>query len=105
MTVKARHLAISAVLAAGALPLGAQAEFRCAQPESRIDRNACVAASQGPTELRHYVWRMRPVRSLNFADYVDDATARAWDDARARTAAGADAKIPTVAAAEKPERR
>lgn len=105
MTIKARHLAISAVLAAGALPLSAQAEFRCAQPESRIDRNACVAASQGPTELRHYVWRMRSVQSLHFADYVDDATARAWDDARARTAARAENKGPNVASAEQPERR
>jgi hypothetical protein len=105
MTSKARHLAISALLAAVALPLGAQAEFRCAQPESRIERNACVAASQGPTELRHYVWRMRSIQSLNFADYVDDATARAWDDARTRTAANTDAKNPTVAAAPKPERR
>ena len=105
MTVKARHLAISALLAAGALPLGAQAEFRCAQPESRIDRNACVAAGQGPTELRHYVWRMRTIQSLRFADYVDDATARAWDDARIRTAASADSKSTAVATAEKPERR
>jgi hypothetical protein len=105
MTNTARHLAITALLAAGTLPMGVQAEFRCAQPESRMDRNACEAASQGPTELRHYVWRMRPIRSLHFAEYVDDATARAWDDARDRAAASADSQSSSVASAETPERR
>lgn len=56
----------------------ARAEFKCDSPQTRLDRVACEKAAEGPTALRHYIQRMRPIDSLQFSDYVNDAQASAW---------------------------
>ncbi|MBA2411702.1 MAG: hypothetical protein H0V63_02615 [Burkholderiaceae bacterium] len=56
----------------------ARAEFKCDAPSTHIDRAACEKAAQSPSALRQYIQRMRGIDSLQFADYVDEAQARAW---------------------------
>ena len=55
----------------------ASAEFKCDAPSTHIDRSACEKAAQSPSALRQYIQRMRGIDSLQFADYVDEAQARA----------------------------
>lgn len=56
----------------------ARAEYKCDAPSMRIDRAACEKAVESPQALRHYIQRMRPIDSLQFSDYVNEAQARAW---------------------------
>jgi hypothetical protein len=84
MTARPIRLALAAAAVVCAFPWIAHAEYRCAPPTNRIDRQACKAAAESPEALRHYVQRMRPIEILLFADYVDDATVRSWEAARAR---------------------
>jgi len=62
----------------------ARAEYRCDTPPTPIDRRACEAAKEGPHALRHFIERMRPIESLYFPDYVNEATELAWEQARER---------------------
>lgn len=79
MAVPATLCGAAAALTAATLLLGnAWAGNRCETPRSPLDRRACAAAQQGPQALRHFIWRMRVVESLDFDDYVDDTTRRAW---------------------------
>ena len=66
------------LLAAGA----AQAGTLCKKPPTRVDRQACEAAQQGPQALRQYVQRMNWMKhNLNHEDYVDEQTQARWDRA------------------------
>lgn len=56
----------------------AHAEFKCDSPTFRMDRVACEKANESPQALRQYIQRMRAIDSLYFADYVNEAQARAW---------------------------
>ena len=58
---------------------GVQAQYRCDAPATRVDRGACEAAKEGPDTLRRYIQRIKPIESLQFSDYVNDATLVAWD--------------------------
>src|SRR5262245_35467698 len=70
---------IAAFAAAAFVATGANAEYRCAPPPTRIDRLACEAAQQGPEALSRLIHRMRGVENLYFPDYVDKATLIAWE--------------------------
>jgi hypothetical protein len=72
------------ILAASLLLIGsgavsAQARYLCDAPPTPLDARACAAAQQGPAQLRQFVQRMQSIQNLHFADYVDEATAVAWD--------------------------
>lgn len=72
------------ILAASLLLIGsgaasAQARYLCDAPPTPLDARACAAAQQGPTQLRQFVQRMQGIQNLHFWDYVDEATAVAWD--------------------------
>jgi hypothetical protein len=85
--------ALGAVLIAGS----AHAGYRCAEPETEIDRRACAAARQGPDELRQFVQRMNWLRhNLQFSDYVDEKTQLAWDQQRARPVAAAASAVASA---------
>ena len=76
-----RSKAICSVLLlvpAFALVSPAHAEYKCDAPPQRIDRVACEKAKESPEALRRYIERMRPIESLQFSDYVNEAQARAW---------------------------
>lgn len=105
MTAKSIRFAISAAVIACAVPWSAQAEYRCDPPPSRLDRNACKAAAEGPAALRQYVQRMRPFWSMRFDDYVNEATVRSWEAARAREVAAAETEKSAVTSAAKGEPR
>ena len=75
--------AFAALLLASAAA-GASAEYRCNPAPSSIDQRACEAARQGPDALRHFIQRMRVIESLDFYDYVNDATLLAWEGKKAR---------------------
>ena len=60
----------------------ASAEYRCNPPPTRIDRNACQAAAEGPQALRLYVQRMRWLTTIQFSNYVNQKTLDAWEAAK-----------------------
>ncbi len=88
----------SALVVAAAFTANAHAEYRCDPAPTWVDRYACKAAEQGPTELRRFVQNMSSLRiNLQFADYVDMKTAQNWEEKRRQTAeqnkAAEDAKL------------
>ena len=88
MTAAIKRIA-AALLAA--LGTNASAEYRCDPAPTRMDRNACEAARQGPEELRRFVQRMNWMKAnLYFYDYVDPATVRSGDARAERHAAQVD---------------
>lgn len=106
MNARLHGMATTSLLVALTLSPSAQAEYRCDPPPSRIDRNACAAAQQGPSALRQYVQRMRPFGSLRAADYVDRATVLAWEASGVREVTDIDRpEGATIADAAKDERR
>lgn len=85
MTMKLIRLATAALLATG-VSAAAQAEYRCDPAPTWADRAACEAAAQGPTELRRTVQSMNYLRlNMRFEDYVNDATAQKWAQAKPET--------------------
>lgn len=97
MNAKITRLSVGFVLATG-IAAAAHAEYRCNPPPSVYDRLACEAAQQGPTALRRFVERWTSKMSnLQFSDYVDPKTARAWDAKQAQ----AESKEVNVATNEK----
>ena len=56
----------------------ARAEYRCNRPPTRIDKEACEKAKEGPDALRQYIQRMRVIESLYFFDYVNEERLLAW---------------------------
>lgn len=85
MNTKMICLASAALLTTG-FSVAAQAEYRCDPAPTWVDRAACEAAAQGPTELRRTVWAMNAIRiNLRFEDYVNDATAQKWAQAEPQT--------------------
>jgi hypothetical protein len=98
-----RYKAVCSVLivapALAVLSTQAHAEFKCDAPQSRVDRVACEHAAEGPDALRHYISRMRPIDSLYFWDYVDEARARQWAANRPETRP---ARVIVADQAEKP---
>ena len=82
MNVKTTRLFVGLVLATG-IATAVHAEYRCAPAPTSIDRGACEAADQSPEALRRYVHRMR-MSNLQFSDYVDATTERAWDAKQAQ---------------------
>ncbi len=74
-----RSLLIPALFgAAMTTAAAARAEYKCDKPATRIDRQACEAAKQGPEALSRFIHRMRVVENLYFLDYVNEAQALAW---------------------------
>lgn len=73
--------AASAALFVGLISTAA-AEYRCIAPQGVAERQACEAARQGPTELRRFVQKTRPVFNLYFYDYAprDETWWTASDD-------------------------
>ena len=63
----------------------AKAEYRCDPAPTRIDRNACRAAADGPQALRQYVQRMRWLTTIQFSDYVNQRTIDAWEAMKRET--------------------
>ena len=55
-----------------------RAEYKCDDPQREVDRRACQHADKGPAELRRFIDKMRPVESLYFYHYADEARAREW---------------------------
>ena len=87
MTATPTRIASALVLAA-AFTASAQAEYRCDNAPSWIDRSACQAADQGPDALRRFVQNMNSIRiNIQFADYVNEQRADAWDAQRRKMAA------------------
>ena len=87
-----------AIVVAAAFTASAHAEYRCDPAPSWVDRDACRAAEQGPSELRRFVEKMNFLRiNLQFEDYVDVKTAQNWDAKRRQMAeqnkAGADTQL------------
>jgi hypothetical protein len=79
-----RSLLAASALLIGSIAGSAQARYLCDAPPTPLDARACAAAQQGPARLRQFVQRMQGIQNLNFADYVDEATALAWDAQDAR---------------------
>jgi hypothetical protein len=79
MNINRLIVAFAALLLASAASGSAQARYLCDAPPTPRDARACEAARQGPGELRHFVQRMQSIENLQFSDYVDDATAAAWE--------------------------
>jgi hypothetical protein len=97
MNAKITRLSVGVVLATG-LAAAAHAEYRCTPAPSSIDRRACEAADQSPEALRRFVHRMdSKMSNLQFFDYVDPKTERAWEAQRAQ----AQSKEVNVATNEK----
>jgi hypothetical protein len=87
MTATITRISAALILAAG-FSASAQAEYRCDDPPSWVDRNACQAASLSPTALRRFVETMNTLRiNVQFYDYVNTETAKAWDAQRRQAAA------------------
>src|SRR5512147_2925232 len=76
-TTASRVTAVVLLTAAGSG--SSQAEYRCDPPPTRIDRNACQAAAEGPRALRQYVQPMRWLTTIQFSDYVNERTIDAWE--------------------------
>jgi hypothetical protein len=51
-------------------PTGAQAAYKCANPNGSIERRACEMAAAGPDTLRRFVERTRGIYSLYYWDFV-----------------------------------
>jgi hypothetical protein len=66
------------VFAFALVATAAQAQYRCDAPQRPVDRRACEAAKESPDTLRRYIQRMAAIESLQFSDYVNDATVLAW---------------------------
>ena len=97
MNAKITSLSLGLVLATG-IATAVHAEYRCAPAPTSIDRGACEAADQSPEALRRYVHRMdRKMSNLQFSDYVDPKTERAWDAKQTQ----AESKEVSVATNEK----
>lgn len=85
MSTKMIRIALTAFAVAG-VSAAAQAEYRCDPAPAWADRAACEAAAQGPTELRRTVQAMNTLRlNLRFEDYVNEATAQKWAQAKPET--------------------
>jgi len=94
MNAKITRLSLGFILATG-VATAVQAEYRCAPAPTSIDRGACEAADQSPEALRRYVHRMdRKMSNLQFSDYVDTKTERAWDAKQAQ-ARSTEVKVAT----------
>jgi hypothetical protein len=66
-----------------------------------MDKRACEAAEKSPDALRRYVQSMDRIRvNLEFSDYVNAATAKAWEE-RSQLAAQKEAEAVKVARNEK----
>ena len=59
----------------------ARAEYKCGDPARAMDQRACQHAEKGAAELRRFIDKLRPIESLHFYDYVDEARAREWQRA------------------------
>ena len=90
-------LLAASLLLIGAGAASAQARYLCDAPPTPLDARACAAAQQGPAQLRQFVQRMQSIQNLHFWDYVDEATAAAWDAQTQRVRRPADEE-PTLAA-------
>ena len=76
-----------AIVVAAAFTASAHAEYRCNPAPSWVDRYACKAAEQGPTELRRFIYNMNLLRiNAQFEDYVDMKTAQNWEAKRRQMA-------------------
>ncbi len=105
---------IAVVLFSAAGMGSAKAEYRCDPPPTRIDRNACQAATDGPRALRQYVQRMRWLTTIQFSDYVNQRTIDAWEAMRREEASdiatampgrtGYESSNPSVVSASSPQK-
>ena len=77
-----RH-AFAILLAGCAVASTADARYLCRDPQTRLDQRACAAAEEGPQALRRFIDRMRPIESLYFYDYVNEARLLAWLERKA----------------------
>jgi hypothetical protein len=99
----ATTIRISAALVfAAAFTASANAEYRCATASIGLDKRACAAAEQGPDALRRFVYRWdRQMAGLQFSDYVDANTEKAWET-KARMAKQPDADANVKLASGEP---
>ena len=72
-----RHVITSVLTAAALIPLTALAEYKCANPQQRIDQRACEKAAEGPNALRKFVERTRMIWQLDIWDYSKPELLRA----------------------------
>ena len=98
--MKANATRAFATLLLASAAAGASAEYRCNPAPSSIDQRACEAARQGPDALRHFIQRMRVIESLDFYDYVNDATLLAGEEKRAQERAAANEDSPAQLASK-----
>jgi len=62
--------AVASLAALSVLPLTAQAEDRCANPNGSIEQRACAMAAAGPDTLRRFIERTRGIYILYYYDYA-----------------------------------
>ena len=98
--MKANATRAFATLLLASAAAGVSAEYRCNPARSSIGQRACEAARQGPDALRHFIQRMRVIESLDFYDYVNDATLLAWEEKSARESAAAKEDSPAPIASK-----
>ena len=83
----ALRMSAAAALAAASLSQAAYAEYRCAKPGLLLqgEKQACeLARRASPHELVRYVHRTQGTYNLYIYDYVTDADASRWDQAKHR---------------------
>ena len=83
----ALRMSAAAALAAAALSQAAYGEYRCAKPGLLLngEKQACeLARRASPDELIRYVHRTVGTYNLYVFDYVNDADASRWDQAKHR---------------------
>lgn len=90
----------SALIVSLAFAASAHAEYRCDPPPTWIDQRACKAAEESPQALRQFVQRMRWFTNLQFADYVNDNTAQAWESKKREQAAQQETEDSVLIVAE-----
>ena len=96
MTSIKNLFAFSLLLLAGAAAGSAQAKYLCDAPPTGRDARACAAAAHGPGELRRFIQRMQAIESLQFSDYVNEATRLAWDARKQHRPVRADADLASL---------
>ena len=100
MTAKMTRVSV-AVLFATAFTAAAHAEYRCDAAPSFMDQRACEAAEKSPDALRQYIQSMDRIRvNLEFSDYVNAATVRAWEEQSRQLAEQKEAAAVKVARSE-----